>query len=177
MAVAISVSRGVKGGRAGSRTRAAALAGTAALLLLVTGCTSAGGGAAAASPSSTAPSSAPAPAATGTRAPGDASAAVVHALEPRGKKALLRVGPRTGSAELAVAKKPGAEPLAVEAACQGRGKMTVRLSPTWTEFQEDCVEGKVTVTRNEMHTATAPDLDTVRITAPPTVRWALLVEQ
>ncbi|MEU8541708.1 hypothetical protein AB0C52_17280 [Streptomyces sp. NPDC048717] len=180
MAVAISVSREIKGGRPDPRAGAAALAGTAALLLLVTGCTSAGGGGggtAAAPPSSTAPSSVSVPAATGTRAPGGTPAAVVHALRPTGEKVLLNVGPRTGSVELAVPKKPGAGPLAVEAACQGMGTMTVRLSPTWTEFQVDCVEGEVTATRNEMRSATVPDLDTARITASPNVHWALLVEQ
>ncbi|MEU8696433.1 hypothetical protein AB0C61_01915 [Streptomyces sp. NPDC048680] len=92
-------------------------------------------------------------------------------------KVLLSVASRHGNAELPFEAGIGAEPLAVQVNCQGKGTLKVFIEPLAVSFPLECAAGEVSSTYNELALKRARAEGSVRVSAPSGIRWALTVEQ
>ncbi|WP_405599686.1 hypothetical protein OG741_19785 [Streptomyces sp. NBC_01410] len=101
---------------------------------------------------------------------------VTQAPKPVDGKAVLRVASRTGNATLPLSDI-GAGRLAIQVNCQGKGTLTVSVTPIGLSFPLECVDHEVSSTYNEIRLKRARSEAAIQITAPSAVIWALTVEQ
>lgn len=94
-----------------------------------------------------------------------------------GGKVLLSVASRHGNAEMPFKGGIGADSLAIQVNCQGKGTIKVFIEPVGISFPLECVAGEVSSTYNELRLERARAEGSVRVSAPSGVRWALMVEQ
>ncbi|MCS0637044.1 hypothetical protein NX801_15505 [Streptomyces sp. LP05-1] len=101
---------------------------------------------------------------------------VTRAPKPLDGKAVLKEASRTGSAALPL-RNIGSGRLGIQVNCQGKGTLTVAVTPIGLSFPLACVDYEVSSTYNEIHLKRARSEGAIQISAPTTVRWALTVEQ
>lgn len=103
---------------------------------------------------------------------------VTVAPEPvNGGKALLSVASRHGNAEMPFKDDIGADSLAIQVNCQGRGTIKVFIEPVGIYFPLECVAGEVSSAYNELRLKRDRAEGSVRVSAPSGVQWALTLEQ
>ncbi|MEU2155419.1 hypothetical protein ABZ532_10455 [Streptomyces sp. NPDC019396] len=101
---------------------------------------------------------------------------VGRAPTPLDGKAVVQAASRTGNATLPL-KPIGTGKLAVQVNCQGKGTLTVAISPIGLSFPLTC-GNEVNSIYDQIHLKRArAEAATIQITAPSTVRWALTAEQ
>jgi hypothetical protein len=159
------------------RTRAAAL--TAACLvtaLAAAGCTGGegDGGKVTASPSAGTPSSATTPPQRAEHIDGET---VTKAPQIVDGKVITSVASARGNRELALDGGVRSGPVSIAVNCEGKGRLTVELSPVGLSFPLECVAGEVSSTYNQIALKKARKDATVKVTASSGVRWALSVGQ
>ncbi|MGA5069152.1 hypothetical protein ACPB9E_36255 [Streptomyces exfoliatus] len=158
------------------RTGAGLLAGVT-LLFGVTACTGTENDKQTPTPSTTSAKPQPTSTPSSTRGEHVEGESVTEAPKPVNGTVLLSTAGRTGNATLALGEKVGKGRLAVQVNCQGKGTLTVSVTPVGLDFPLTCVEGEVSSTYNEIHLKRPRDEAAIQIAAPSTVRWALTVEQ
>ncbi|MEU3045956.1 hypothetical protein ABZ705_05360 [Streptomyces sp. NPDC006984] len=101
---------------------------------------------------------------------------VTEAPKPISGKAILEVASRTGGALLPLGDIDAGR-LGIQVNCQGKGTLTVTVTPVGLSFPLECVAYEVSSTYNQMHMRHARGDSTLQISAPTTVRWAVTVEK
>jgi glucose/arabinose dehydrogenase len=132
------------------------------------------------------PTSAPSPASSTARTPGpETTSREENASGESASKApklpdghvLAQAENRLGNSTLPVEKLVAGDPLAVMVTCQGKGTLTVSLTPQDITFPLECAEGKASTTYNQIDLKRDRDSSSIKVAAPSTVRWSLTAGQ
>ncbi|GAA3820514.1 hypothetical protein GCM10022403_062410 [Streptomyces coacervatus] len=140
------------------------------------GCTAGGdaGGKKTASPSTGSPNSATTPPQRAEHIDGET---VTKAPQIVDGKAIVSVASVRGNRELPLDGGVRSGPVSIAVNCEGKGTLTVELTPVGLSFPLECVAGEVSSTYNQIALKKARKDATVRVTASSGVRWSLSVGQ
>jgi hypothetical protein len=132
------------------------------------------------------PTSAPPPTSSKTQTPHpETTSRGEHAPDESVSKApklpdgqvLAQAANRQGNSDLPVKGLVSRDPLAIMVTCEGKGTLTVTLTPQGVKFPLECVTGESSTTYNQIDLKRDRNSSSIKVAAPSTVRWSLTAGQ